>query len=351
MANLSVLSYKLFPAVLNMSITATVAILVLTVFRYGCKYLGGISKKIPTAVFYALWLVVLFRLLCPFSITSEKSFFSQYDSPISRTSENVSVIEYVPTDIVHTEYPAINSPAGFVNHIVNQYMPQGEEQLRADPLEAPVAVVTNIWFGGMCVMGIYGFYSYFSLKKKLIVSLKIKGNIYLCDYISSPFVIGTVKPKIYLPSTLSEKETEYVIAHEKYHIKRFDHIFKLMAFIALTIHWFNPLVWLVFELAMRDMEMSCDEAVVKKLGEDIRGSYSQSLLNFATGKHFFAGAPLAFGESDTNIRIKNLYYSEKNNIVYTLIIAVFAVFLSIELMLNPDTSKGQILYNGMFYQQ
>ena len=351
MANFSFISYKLFPSVLNMSITASVAVIVLLVFRCGCKYLGGITKKIPTVVLYTLWIVVLFRLLCPFSITSDKSFFQQYDSPISRTGENMSVLEYVPTDIVHTEYPTVDLPADFLSHIVNHYMPQGEEQLRADPLEAPVAIATNIWFIGIFSMAMYGFHSYINLKKKLIGAVRLKENIYICDYISSPFVIGTVKPKIYLPSTLNENETEYVIAHEKYHIKRFDHIFKLMAFIALTIHWFNPFVWIAFEFAMQDMEMSCDEAVIKKLGDDIRSKYSQSLLNFATGKYIFSGTPLAFGEGDTKVRIKNLYHSERPNIIYTSIIVLFAAVLAFELMLNPDTSKGQILYNGMIYQQ
>ena len=113
MANFSFISYKLFPSVLNMSITASVAVIVLIVFRYGCRYLGGITKKIPTVVFYSLWIVVLFRLLCPLSITSDKSFFQQYDSPINRTGKNMSVMEYVPTDIVHTEYPAVDLPADF----------------------------------------------------------------------------------------------------------------------------------------------------------------------------------------------------------------------------------------------
>jgi len=352
MAKFSFLSYKLFPSVLNMSITATVAILAIVVFRSMFRATHALSrKKIPVKVFYMLWLVVLFRLLCPFSITSERSFFTQYDSPISRTSDNVSVMEYVPTDIVHTEYPTINSPAGFVNHIVNSYMPQGEEQLRADPLEAPVAIATNIWFIGIFAMAMYGLHSYLALKKKLVGALRLKDNIYLCDYITSPFVTGVIRPRIYLPSTLSEKETEYVIAHEKYHIKRFDHIFKLLAFIALTLHWFNPFVWFAFEFAMRDMEMSCDEAVIKKLGDDIRSSYSQSLLNFATGKHIFAGAPLAFGEGDVKTRINNLYFSEKPNIVYTVFVIILACIMASQLMLNPDTSKGQILYNGMIYQQ
>jgi len=352
MAKFSFISYKLFPSVLNMSITATVAIIALVFFRSIFRATHALSrKKIPVKVFYALWLVVLFRLLCPFSITSERSFFTQYDSPIFRTSENISVMEYVPTDIVHTEYPTINSPAGFVNHIVNQYMPQGEEQLRADPLEAPVAIATNIWFTGIFFMAVYGLHSYFEFKKKLVGALRLKDNIYLCDYITSPFVTGIINPKIYLPSTLNEKEMVYVIAHENHHIKRFDHVFKLLGFIALTVHWFNPFVWFAFEFAMRDMEMSCDEAVIKQLGDNVRSSYSQSLLNFATGKHIFAGAPLAFGEGDVKTRINNLYFSEKPNIVYTVFVVIFACIMASQLMLNPDTSKGQILYNGMIYQQ
>ncbi|MBR2027793.1 MAG: hypothetical protein IKA10_02230 [Oscillospiraceae bacterium] len=351
MAKFSFISYKLFPSVFNMSVTASVVILILFVFRSFFKSIKAFDRKIPSTIFYALWIVVLFRLLCPFSITSDKSFFQQYDSPINRTSENVSVIEYVPADIVHTEYPAVDLPVGFVNHIINHYMPQGEEQLRADPLEAPVAIATNVWFTGIFCMAMYGFHSYINLKKKLIGAIRLKENIYICDYISSPFVIGTVKPKIYLPSTLNENEAEYVIAHEKHHIKRFDHIFKLTAFIALTLHWFNPFVWIAFEFAMQDMEMSCDEAVIKKLGDDVRSKYSQSLLNFATGKHIFAGAPLAFGEGDTQVRIKNLYADKKNSILYTSLAVVFAVFLSFRLMANPDTYKGEILYNGMIYHQ
>ena len=348
MANIS---YTLFPAVFNMSITASVAVVAIIVFRL-FFYMFKISfKKIPSVIFYAMWAVVLFRLLCPVSITSPLSYFSRFESPVEHINSNASVMEFIPEDIVHTEYPAVDTPVDFADHLINFYLPKSDEQLRADPLEAPVAIATDIWILGMCGMAIYGIYSYTKLKKQLVGSLKLKDNIYLCDYISAPFVTGFFRPKIYLPSTLSEKEWPYVILHEQQHIKRFDHIFKLLGFIALAVHWFNPVIWLAYELAMQDMEMSCDEAVVKKLGEDIRSSYSQSLLNFATGKHIFAGTPLAFGEGDVKTRIKNLYSPAKTTIVNSVFVAVLAGALVVALAINPDTNKGQIIYNGMVYQQ
>ena len=348
MANIS---YTLFPAVFNMSITASVAVIAIIVFRL-FFYLFKISfKKIPTAIFYAMWAVVLFRLLCPVSITSPLSYFSRFESPVEHINSNTSVMEFIPADIVHTEYPAVDTPVDFADHLINFYLPKGEEQLRADPLEAPIAIATDIWIMGIFGMAIYGIYSYSKLKNQLVGSLKLKDNIYLCDYISAPFVTGFFKPRIYLPSSLSEKEWTYVILHEQQHIKRFDHIFKLLGFIALAVHWFNPVIWLAYELAMQDMEMSCDEAVVKKLGEDICSSYSQSLLNFATGKHIFAGTPLAFGEGDVKTRIKNLYSPAKTTVVNSIFVAVLAGALIVALAINPDTNKGQIIYNGMVYQQ
>ena len=343
--------YTIFPAVFNMSITASVAVIAIIVFRL-YFYMFKISyKKVPSAVFYAMWLVVLFRLLCPVSITSQLSFFERFESPVEHINGSASVMEFIPADIVHTEYPAVDTPVDFADHLINFYLPKGEEQLRADPLEAPVALATDIWILGICGMAVYGIYSYTKLKKQLVGSLKIRDNIYICDYISSPFVTGVIKPRIYLPSTLSEKEAGYIILHEQHHIKRFDHIFKLLAFIALSLHWFNPVIWLAYEFAMQDMEMSCDEAVIRKLGDDIRSSYTQSLLNFATGRHIFAGAPLAFGEGDTKVRIRNLYNPAKTTVINTAFVALLAIFLVFILAINPDTNKGQIIYNGMVYRQ
>lgn len=348
MANIS---YSLFPTVFNMSITASVAVVAIIIFRLFFKLFKTSCRKIPASIFYTMWVVVLFRLLCPVSFTSEFSCFSKFESPVSHTGKVTSVIEYIPADIVHTEYPAVDTPVDFADHLINFYLPQGREQLVADPLEAPVAFATDIWILGISAMLLYGIYSHRKLKKQLVGSVKLHSNIYICDYISSPFVTGVIKPKIYLPSALSEKEAEYVILHEQQHIKRFDHIFKLLGFIALTLHWFNPLVWLGFKLAVQDMEMSCDEAVLKKLGEDIRSAYSQSILNFAAGRHIFAVSPLAFGEGDTKVRIKNLYNNKKSAVAVTVLTSLVAAVLIFTLAVNPDTNKGKIIYNGMVYSQ
>ena len=336
--------YTLFPTVINMSITASVSTVVIVVLR-------KIFKDMPKIIFYAMWLIVLFRLLCPISIPSDFSVLNALDMPSFTTGNATNRMEYVPVDIVHTEYPEVDLPVPLVSDIVNYILPQGDEQLRADPLEAPVAFATDIWLIGIAVMFIYGDYSFFKLRKRLKEAVKISDNIYLCDHIVSPFVIGIVKPKIYLPSSLAESEQKYIILHEQHHIKRFDHIVKLVAFAALSIHWFNPFVWLAFTLLCKDMEMSCDEAVIAKLGLEIRSDYSRSLLNLSTGKHIFAGMPLAFGEGDTGSRIKNLYNYRKPKAAVFVAVAAVCAILGVTLLLNPDNSGGQIYYNGTVYVQ
>lgn len=163
-----------------------------------------------------------------------------------------------------------------------------------------------VWVAGMAVMTAYSAAAYRKLRKKLLIAVPLRENIYIADDIMSPFVVGLFRPKIYLPCNLGEREQEYIILHEQHHIRRLDHLAKALAFLALTVHWFNPLVWLAFVLAGRDMEMSCDEAVIRTLGSDVRADYSASLLTLATGRRIIAGTPLAFGEGDTKGRINNL---------------------------------------------
>ena len=197
----------------------------------------------------------------------------------------------------------------------------------ADPLEGEFAIGSLIWLLGIATMAIYSAVSYFSLRRKLVGSILLRDNIYLADGIGSPFVMGFIRPKIYLPSALSEQEQSYIILHEQHHIRRGDHITKALAFIALCIHWFNPLVWVAFVLSSKDMEMSCDEAVVKKLGEGIRADYSASLLSLATGRRIIAGTPLAFGEGDTKSRIKNMlnWKEARPAVVFVSVVAVLLV--------------------------
>ena len=340
--------YEILPRILNMSLTASVII---------CFVLLGrlILKRSPKIYSYVLWSVVLFRLLCPVTLSAPFSVLGLLDTPVVEQSTEdtdkkavvtASLVAYIPDDIVHTESPEIILPAPVggeaVSDIINGNLPQGEEQLRADPLEAPMTIATWLWMLSILGMIAGGIISYLRLRYSLVGALKLRENIYVADDISVPFVLGIVRPKIYLPSALNEKEHGYIILHEKYHIHRGDHLFKLLAYAALCIHWFNPLVWLAFKLYVKDMEMSCDEAVIRKLGENIRADYSASLLQLATGRQILFGAPLAFGEAEPFGRIRNLSRWKRPTVIASILAAVVCVSGVVVCGLNPVVSRDSL---------
>ena len=287
--------YTIPPLLLNMTLTGSFIILFVLLVRLALK-------KAPKIYSYALWAVVLFRLLCPVSFSAPVSLLGALEAPAATQSHTV---EYISPTIVHDAYPSVDIPVTTIDNAINETLPQGQEQTAADPLEAPAAASTAVWLFGMGAMAAYSLISLAFLRRKLVGAVLLHGNVYLADHIDSPFVMGLFRPRIYLPSSLSKAEQGYILLHELHHIRRFDHIWKLLGFMALCIHWFNPLVWLSFVLAAKDMEMSCDEAVLKQMGPDIRPDYSASLLSLATGRRIIAGTPLAFGEGDTKSRIKN----------------------------------------------
>ncbi len=340
--------YEILPRILNMSLTASVII---------CFVLLGrlILKRSPKIYSYVLWSVVMFRLLCPVTLSAPFSVLGLLDTPVvERSTEDTdkaavvttSLVAYIPGDIVHTEYPEITLPAPVageaVSDMINESLPRGEEQLRADPLEAPITIATWMWILGILGMIAGGIISYLRLRNSLVGALKLRENIYVADDISGPFVLGIVRPKIYLPSALNEKEHGYIILHEKYHIRRGDHLFKLLAYAALCIHWFNPLVWLAFKLYVKDMEMSCDEAVIRKLGENIRADYSASLLQIATGRQILFGAPLAFGEAEPSGRIRNLSRWKRPTVIASIFAAVVCIIGVVVCSLNPLVARDSL---------
>lgn len=334
--------YTFLPKLLNMSVTASIAVICVLILRL-------LLKKAPKVISYALWIIVLFRLLCPVSIESRFSLFGLMDVPTLDVTSMTNSMEYVPENIVHTEYPEVTIPVSGVSEIINDVLPEGEEQLRADPLEAPIAIGTYIWLMGVFVMGIYSVISYICLRRKLRIVSPLKQNIYLADEITTPFVMGLIFPKIYIPSNMEKSQLPYIILHEQHHIRRGDHIIKALAFLALSIHWFNPLVWLAFICASKDMEMSCDEAVVKIMGKDILADYTASLLSLATGKTVVAGMPLAFGEGDTKGRIRNLANWKKPVFGVVVIAIIACVVLGIGLMTNPEEKDSNDNHEEGYY--
>lgn len=322
--------YELLPKVFNMSVTASIMIIAVLIVRI-------VLRKSPKIFSYVLWGAVLFRLLCPVSLSSQWSILNVFSAPVTRSGS----IEYVPEDIVHMENPAVDIPVPGVNALINEQLPQGREQLAADPLEFPMTLATYIWIAGMLTLLVYSVVQYIRLRRKLIGTVCLGERIYLSDYIDVPFVMGLFSPKIYIPSSLTEKEQTYVILHEQHHIHRGDHVIKMLAFAALCVHWFNPLVWLAFALSGKDMEMSCDEAVMRKMRTDIRAEYSMSLLRLATGRRAFVGTPLAFGEGDTKARIENVMNYKKPRFWGVVAAMAVCTIVCVSLLTNPVSNGFQ----------
>ena len=317
-----------FSAVLNMSITASIAILVVLLARI-------MLKQAPKIFSYALWAVVLFRLLCPVSLTSGVSLMGLFPVPTTETGR----MEYVSLDVPDTERQAITDdvPASDLNQAAEHDVePSIAEGTAAGSIDVLASIVSMVWICGVAAMLMFHLLQLIRLRRKLIGAILLKDNIYLADYIPTPFVMGLIHPKIYLPSAMSETEQSYIIQHEKHHIHRCDHAIKLVAFAAMCIHWFNPLVWLAFALSSKDMEMSCDEAVIKQMNRDIRADYASSLLQFSTGKRVILGTPLAFGEGDTKERIENIMKYKKPTIMMVVLAVVVCVGLTACLSSNPQ---------------
>jgi len=282
---------KLFYIVWKMSIMTSLVIAVVLLARL-------VLRKAPKAFSYALWAVVLFRALCPFAIESEFALFSSYS-------------EYRPElDLVHEDTHTGNAD-GSLDPAYYQYS-GGSIPFPVKSTTPLWAVGSTIWFTGFVLLQGYNALALLRLRRRLVCSVPLEGeeNVRLADHIPSPFVMGLISPKIYLPSDLPETELDYVLIHERTHIRRGDHITRALAWLALTLHWFNPLVWLAFYLAGKDMEMSCDEVVLRKMGRDIRSDYSTSLLRLSVGGKLPSG-PLAFGGGDLEGRIKNVLNYKK----------------------------------------
>lgn len=293
---------QLFMYVVDMSKMASVVIVMVIIARM-------LLRRFPKSLSYVLWSVVLFRLLCPVSFESRISIVPNM-IPIAYhyllENEEVSLQEAQSASMQIIQDT-------FSENINNAQMKENdigtEEKLSKVTFSWQEMFVfwgKYVWIIGMCTLLIYNSISYMKMCKRTATAIRLKENIYVLDENVSPFVMGFVSPKIYIPNSLSEIEQEYIILHERIHIKRMDYIIKLLASIAFSIHWFNPLVWSAFILSGKDMEMSCDEAVIRKLGQDIKADYANSLLSFSMRHHMKRGTLLGFGESDTKQRIRNL---------------------------------------------
>ncbi len=314
---------EVFLKTVNVSISAGWMILAVLMLRF-------LLKKSPKWIRVLLWGIVAIRLLCPFSMESVWSL--------------IPSAETIPMDIEMDSSPAIDSGINALNTAVNPllqktFTPKTGES--ANPLQIWIPVFEMIWILGMLVILFYGAFSLWRLYRNLATAVRYKEQIFQSEKISAPFVLGLVKPKIYLPCQLDAQDLEYVIAHEKAHICRKDHWWKPAAFLLLTVHWFNPLMWLAFALLCRDIELACDEKVIRNLNSEKRADYTQALVRCSLSRRKIISCPLAFGEVGVKTRVRAVLYYKQPGWQTVCPAVLICILAAICLLTNP-TDDGYL---------
>ncbi len=310
---------NVFLHLFNMSITASWLALAVVLLRF-CL------KKAPKAITVVLWALVGVRLLCPFSV---ESVFSLIPSN-----------ETVPTDILYTHTPTIQSGIPAVNTIVNPILSETLTPSATDsvnPMQVVTSIACAVWLIGIAVMLGYTVFSYLRLHLQVREAAPMEQNVYLCDRIASPFILGIIKPRIYLPSEMNQADVPYVLAHESAHLKRRDHLWKPLGFLLLTVYWFNPVLWVAYVLLCRDIELACDEKVLATLGTDIKKPYSDALINCSAPRKLITACPLAFGESGVASRVKSVLHYKKPAFWVILIAVIASAVIAVCFLTDPIT--------------
>lgn len=327
-----------FLTVVNMSLTGSIAILAVLLVRL-------LLKRVPKLFSYLLWIVVLFRLICPFALSTRVGL-PQVMINNQGTSIPTAFQTTEPTNGMedHTNLGQQNQQILNQNHMVSNKNEMNEVQTAQNisSWNRMVMVAEYVWMIGVLILLLYSLVSYWHLKQILKDACFVDSNIFELEKLPTPFVLGFIKPCIYLPMGITGEERKYILAHERMHIKRGDYLVKLIGFLAATLHWMNPLVWIAFLCMSKDMEMSCDEAVIRNFGIEIKKKYSTSLLHMAMPQKRINMAPLAFGEGNVKSRIQNVLKYKKAGIgILTLCGCILGVVILI-LTTNRTTPENQI---------
>ncbi len=343
----------LFISLLNMSFTASYVIVAVLLIRL-------FLKRVPKVFSCIMWLPVLIRLVLPFSINSQFSFMGLINGSKVANGRAAAFVsgrfgEFYSKGVNYTSNITNTLNTKVASPIINQktanpdtYIVQSTSGIPGDLLLQIAAV---IWITGIVALLVYSIISYIRILKTIGTATLVYSNIFETDRISAPFVCGFLRPRIYIPSGLKEPQLTYILAHEQSHIKRFDYLVKPFSFMVLIVHWFNPLVWISFTLMSKDMEMSCDESVLRRLGDSIKVNYSNALLSFSVRRSgLILGNPLAFGESAVKSRIKNILKYKKASFGVAILVLIATVVLIVGFTTNPAESTGVYKNSGAGYK-
>ena len=324
----------IFLKLLNLSISASWLVLVVLALRL-------VLKRAPKWVNVLLWGMVALRLMLPFSIESALSLIP--------SAETVSpeVVQFDPA-------PTITSGVEFIDNAVN---PSLSESFAAAPLASvnPLYVWTYlagwVWLIGLAAMLLYALVSYLRLRRCVRASIPLRENIYVCDEVPSPFILGIVHPRIYLPSALDEAQRGSVLSHERAHLARRDHWWKPLGFALLAVYWFNPLLWLAYTLLCRDIELACDERVLRGMDAGQVKAYSSALLACSVPRRMIAACPLAFGEVGVGARVKNALRYKKPAFWVIAASVIVCIVVAVCFLTNPRTDTDAAGLVGFYREQ
>ncbi|MBE6903383.1 MAG: M56 family metallopeptidase [Ruminococcaceae bacterium] len=321
-----------FLTVVNMSISASWTLLAVLLLRI-------LFTKTPKWITVLLWGVVAVRLICPFSIESAISLI-----PSAETISYEIMMDKTPT--VNSGFPVINN---FINPVINEsFAPNPSNSI--NPLQILIPVLSIVFIAGIALMLGFTVISYLRVKIKLGTAVLLRDNIFQSENVASPFVLGIIKPKIYLPFNINEKDIGHVIAHEKAHIRRKDYLWKPLGFLILTLHWFNPLMWLGYVLLCRDIELACDEKVIKDFDNEQKADYSQALLTCSVNRRMISVCPLAFGEVGVKDRVKSVVKYKKPAFWIVAVAVALSIVFAICFLTNPAHNKIKNIENMLLSQ-
>ncbi len=313
---------ELFLKLFNMSFTASFLIVAILILRL-------VLKRAPKQAICVLWVFVAIRLVCPISFESVWSLIPSANP--------------IPNEIVYMKQPQIDSGIVVLDRTINPVIAESfapSPVASANPLQIWLAVAALVWVVGVGVMVLYAGISYFWLYRRVRASVCIEKRIYICDDIDSPFILGVIRPRIFLPSYMEQAvEKPYVIAHEKAHLKRLDHLWKPLGFLLLSVYWFNPFIWVAYIMLCRDIELACDERVIKDMGPEDKKAYSKALLACNVSRRMIAACPIAFGEVGVKERVKTVLNYRKPTFWISLIVLAVVVGVIVFFMTNPASKQ------------
>lgn len=322
---------EVFLKIVNMSISASWLVLAVLLLRL-------VLKKAPKWVSVLLWGFVAVRLICPFSIESMLSL--------------IPSAETVSPEIMMDWTPEISTGISSVDTVINPIITQTfapNPATSANPLQILIPVAGIFWLAGIAIMLLYTAVSYFLLRRRVSTAVLLRNNIYQSENVDSPFVLGIIKPKIYLPFQMDGKNLEHVIAHEESHIHRKDHWWKPFGFVLLALHWFNPLMWIGYILLCRDIELACDEKVIKEMDNENRANYTQALVACSVNRRSIAACPLAFGEVGVKERVKSVMDYKKPAFWIIIAAIVACIAVAVCFLTNPKEENDPNLAEDSYY--